>query len=451
MNAAGVRPLPGLQVTLSFFLRKTWTSLVGRAGGARQVPYDREAILHNPSITWIGHSTMLVRMDGVTFLTDPIFSEGGAISLDADTSADLVFSVTGSSFTGDTAIASNGEGALGGAVEISGDNSAEAQFSFSHDTFSRCMATGASNSNGLAGGAADGGALQFDAGFAAAPTLSITGTTFAINSAIAGNGSAGGNVTGGTGGTGATGGNAAGGAVYMDFDKSAAAVDNFTGDVFELNAATGGTGGAGGSGTFGGNGGTGGRGVGGGLEVTNSSGFAAATQLIVAHTVLFFNESFGGQGGVGGAGGVNGGTGGTGGRAEGAGLDVSSLNPNADTWILDSDAITGNTAFGGDGGFGGFGGALGGNGGNGGDALGGGVNDAFGGALHILHCAINTNLLFEGVGVAGGSGLARGSNGLDGDVDGGGVAIQAGTACATADTVIQINFPNNVFGTLGTC
>jgi N-acyl-phosphatidylethanolamine-hydrolysing phospholipase D len=75
VNAAGVRPLPGLQVTLSFFLRKTWTSLVGRAGGARQVPYDLEAILHNPSITWIGHSTMLVRMDGVTFLTDPIFSE----------------------------------------------------------------------------------------------------------------------------------------------------------------------------------------------------------------------------------------------------------------------------------------------------------------------------------------------------------------------------------------
>ena len=33
------------------------------------------AASHNPSITWIGHATMLVRMDGVTFLTDPIFSE----------------------------------------------------------------------------------------------------------------------------------------------------------------------------------------------------------------------------------------------------------------------------------------------------------------------------------------------------------------------------------------
>src|SRR6185369_12757381 len=69
------RPWPGPQVTFPFFLRKAWTSIVGRPGAARRVPYDRDAILHNPSITWIGHSTMLVRMDGVTFLTDPMFSE----------------------------------------------------------------------------------------------------------------------------------------------------------------------------------------------------------------------------------------------------------------------------------------------------------------------------------------------------------------------------------------
>jgi N-acyl-phosphatidylethanolamine-hydrolysing phospholipase D len=75
MNTDGPRPWPGPQVTLPFFLRKAWTSMVGRPGAARWVPYDREAILHNPSVTWIGHSTMLVRMDGVTFLTDPIFSE----------------------------------------------------------------------------------------------------------------------------------------------------------------------------------------------------------------------------------------------------------------------------------------------------------------------------------------------------------------------------------------
>jgi N-acyl-phosphatidylethanolamine-hydrolysing phospholipase D len=75
MNPGGQRSWPSATVTLPFFARKIWTSLVGRDGGAPRVPYDRHALDENPSITWIGHSTMLVRMDGVTFLTDPIFSE----------------------------------------------------------------------------------------------------------------------------------------------------------------------------------------------------------------------------------------------------------------------------------------------------------------------------------------------------------------------------------------
>ncbi len=60
---------------LSFFGRKTWTSLVSRPGSAPRVPYDRARMLENPSLTWIGHSTFLVRMEGMSFLTDPIFSE----------------------------------------------------------------------------------------------------------------------------------------------------------------------------------------------------------------------------------------------------------------------------------------------------------------------------------------------------------------------------------------
>ena len=32
-------------------------------------------MLANPSLTWIGHATLLVRMDGASFLTDPMFSE----------------------------------------------------------------------------------------------------------------------------------------------------------------------------------------------------------------------------------------------------------------------------------------------------------------------------------------------------------------------------------------
>jgi N-acyl-phosphatidylethanolamine-hydrolysing phospholipase D len=75
MNLVGARPLAGFPAMFPFFLRKTWTSLIGRGGAAKLVPFDRAAIRLNPSVTWIGHSTMLVRMDGATFLTDPIFSD----------------------------------------------------------------------------------------------------------------------------------------------------------------------------------------------------------------------------------------------------------------------------------------------------------------------------------------------------------------------------------------
>jgi len=60
---------------LGFFGRRIWVTLVPRPGAAPRVPYDRAAIARSPSLTWIGHSTFLVRMDGVTFLTDPMFSE----------------------------------------------------------------------------------------------------------------------------------------------------------------------------------------------------------------------------------------------------------------------------------------------------------------------------------------------------------------------------------------
>jgi N-acyl-phosphatidylethanolamine-hydrolysing phospholipase D len=74
VNTAGPRPLPGAAEMFPFLLRKAWTSLMHRSGAARLVPYDPTALTHNPGVTWIGHATLLVRMDGVTFLTDPIFS-----------------------------------------------------------------------------------------------------------------------------------------------------------------------------------------------------------------------------------------------------------------------------------------------------------------------------------------------------------------------------------------
>jgi hypothetical protein len=62
-------------VRAGVWVRKIWTSFVPRPGAASRVPYDTAALAHNPSLTWIGHASFLVRMDGVTFLTDPIFSK----------------------------------------------------------------------------------------------------------------------------------------------------------------------------------------------------------------------------------------------------------------------------------------------------------------------------------------------------------------------------------------
>jgi N-acyl-phosphatidylethanolamine-hydrolysing phospholipase D len=75
MNPPSKFELPGLSVTLPFFLRRIWVSLRPRAGGAERMAYDPAAVLREPSLTWIGHSTFLVRMDGVAFMTDPMFSE----------------------------------------------------------------------------------------------------------------------------------------------------------------------------------------------------------------------------------------------------------------------------------------------------------------------------------------------------------------------------------------
>jgi N-acyl-phosphatidylethanolamine-hydrolysing phospholipase D len=73
-NPGGDFELPGVGVTLPFFARRIWVSLRPRPGAAPAVPFDRFALTRDPSLTWIGHSTFLVRMDGASFLTDPMFS-----------------------------------------------------------------------------------------------------------------------------------------------------------------------------------------------------------------------------------------------------------------------------------------------------------------------------------------------------------------------------------------
>jgi N-acyl-phosphatidylethanolamine-hydrolysing phospholipase D len=59
----------------SFFARRVLASLAApRHLDAPRVPNDGSALragIDNPSVTWIGHSTVLVQLDGVNVLTDP--------------------------------------------------------------------------------------------------------------------------------------------------------------------------------------------------------------------------------------------------------------------------------------------------------------------------------------------------------------------------------------------
>lgn len=64
-----------VRVALPFFWRRLRASRHPRPGAAPVVPFDPRALTRNPATTWIGHATFFVRMDGATFLTDPVYSE----------------------------------------------------------------------------------------------------------------------------------------------------------------------------------------------------------------------------------------------------------------------------------------------------------------------------------------------------------------------------------------
>ncbi|HVO09405.1 MAG TPA: MBL fold metallo-hydrolase [Vicinamibacteria bacterium] len=63
------------RVALPFFWRRLRASAQPRAGAALLVPFDPAALESGPAVTWIGHATFYVRLDGAGFLTDPIYSE----------------------------------------------------------------------------------------------------------------------------------------------------------------------------------------------------------------------------------------------------------------------------------------------------------------------------------------------------------------------------------------
>jgi len=71
---------PGWRVKLPFVFRRLLGSLRMREGAPARVANDgsflRANSLHSqPTVTWVGHSTLVVQMDGVTFVTDPIWSD----------------------------------------------------------------------------------------------------------------------------------------------------------------------------------------------------------------------------------------------------------------------------------------------------------------------------------------------------------------------------------------
>ena len=80
LNLAG--PLPGAvaAVVLPFQARRIWANFAGREGAAPRVANDGRFLRENarqsePTVTWIGHATLLVQLGGLGFLTDPIWSE----------------------------------------------------------------------------------------------------------------------------------------------------------------------------------------------------------------------------------------------------------------------------------------------------------------------------------------------------------------------------------------
>ena len=75
-NTDGDLPHGSASIRLPFFWRRITGSFRDRPGAPVRVGNDgaflRENAKHSePTVTWVGHATLLVQMDHVTFLTDP--------------------------------------------------------------------------------------------------------------------------------------------------------------------------------------------------------------------------------------------------------------------------------------------------------------------------------------------------------------------------------------------
>lgn len=80
INPSGSLSHGSFGVRFPFFLRRIGGSFRTRPGAPESVPNQgawlRENARHSePAVTWVGHATLLVQMDHVAFLTDPIWSD----------------------------------------------------------------------------------------------------------------------------------------------------------------------------------------------------------------------------------------------------------------------------------------------------------------------------------------------------------------------------------------
>lgn len=79
-NLVGEIAHGSLRVRAAFMLRRFGTYFRSGADAPQRVANDGQFLRQNapgtvPTVTWIGHATLLVQMGGVTFLTDPTWSD----------------------------------------------------------------------------------------------------------------------------------------------------------------------------------------------------------------------------------------------------------------------------------------------------------------------------------------------------------------------------------------
>ncbi|HSF05030.1 MAG TPA: MBL fold metallo-hydrolase [Methylomirabilota bacterium] len=77
-NPVAAHPLASTWVRIRFFVTRVWAStFTPRTIELPRVANDGAALRNNrtePTVTWVGHSTLLVQLDGVNVLTDPQWS-----------------------------------------------------------------------------------------------------------------------------------------------------------------------------------------------------------------------------------------------------------------------------------------------------------------------------------------------------------------------------------------